>query len=32
MEFEFVKKEKMSCCQSYLTSRGRCYSCVEDCE
>ncbi len=31
MDFEIVKKEpKMACCRSYLTPRGRCYTCVED--
>lgn len=25
-----VKKFKVSCCRSYLSPKGRCYSCPED--
>ena len=25
-----VKKFKLSCCRSYLTPKGRCYTCPED--
>ncbi len=25
-----TKKYKISCCRSYLTPKGRCYTCLED--
>ncbi len=25
-----IKKQKISCCKSYLTKKGRCYDCLED--
>ena len=30
IEVVSVKGEKTTCCQSYLTSKGRCFDCVEE--